>query len=348
MPELDNPDARALVGESLGLDLDELGGDRGQELESELGEDSEHASVQGEGDDSDEGVREPTQPRDIRKQPGQAPPRFYHNAEVQPDQQGNLVDANGQIVARAGKERKLYQNGFNAGRARLDYERRRSDELQQRLNKAIEIAEAVNRDLEQAKNRPDMVREAGLSTDEHMQAIQFAVQAKRDPVNALKQLLTLASTRGIDLTQVGLQPGAIDPKSFQDQLLTALRSELNPIREQQQREQQLRDADRQTRERLSATENQVKTFFDENPEARSYMHVFQAIYNEPRFQNMPLSEAWVRIQLNLANRRPLRQRSMPSGRPLQANGQSPDAPAPVKTSYDDIIGDVLKQANWGG
>src|SRR3989304_7853366 len=87
-------------------------------------------------------------------------------------------------------------------------------DLTQRLNEAVRIGTELHTQYKTLNEAGNIASKAGLTNDEHMQAVQFASEAKRDPVTAIKKLLTLAATRGIDLTQIGLQPGAVDPKSL--------------------------------------------------------------------------------------------------------------------------------------
>lgn len=69
------------------------------------------------------------------------------SAEVKPDGKGNLVDAQGNIVARSGKEARLYQDAHKAkselGQLRLQSEHQVKD-LSSRLQRAIEIAKDLD------------------------------------------------------------------------------------------------------------------------------------------------------------------------------------------------------------
>jgi hypothetical protein len=109
------------VGEG-NYDLD-TGDDSGDGLGDDPGEGRRTASDDGSSDvDMGEGRptrrardqfgREPKQKRQEQQQPQRIP----SSAEVRPDAKGNLVDARGNVVARAGKEARFYQQAANVTR----------------------------------------------------------------------------------------------------------------------------------------------------------------------------------------------------------------------------------------
>lgn len=283
---------------------------------------------------------------------------FAPQAEVKPDAKGNLVDNNGKIVAKAGPEARFYQDAYKAKQHAAMIEQRATraiEDITSRLNQAIEIG---TRAAERAKTLQDagnVATKLGLSEQQHVEAVQFYKEGLDNPVQFLKKLLTRAAASGIDMTQLGLAPGSVDPKSLMDQIKGLITEQMNPLKERSAQDAaQVAAKAKQDQEAATATAN-VKTFFDTNPDALPYLPVFTRIYQDARFANWDIERVWDRIQLNLlkGGADPAQQRDgdgqggpahkrMPSGRRSSPSGSSDeDAMAPVEQSYADILKGVM-------
>jgi hypothetical protein len=307
-----------------------------------------------------------TQTRQQERQPRQQEPRqrdelrpIGPNAGIKADAKGNLINAAGQIVARAGKEARLYQQARRSDE-RVQGLQAHATNVEQRLSRALEIANGLVSENDQYKARESQIQKFGLSSEEHLEALTLYAQNKTNPTQFIKNLLTRAAARGINVNEImggggqfG-QPGGFDPSQIAAVLKEGLEAGLAPVRtlaetQQQERERLTQDAQAQER-----TRNEVQDFFNKNVEARPYMKVFTQVLADPQFQHMSLGEIWLRIQLNQARRgngsglrqnprqNPQQRRGIPSGRgspggQRQAMPNGADQVAPVSQSYDAIL-----------
>lgn len=287
-----------------------------------------------------------------RQVEGQQQKPFPKHAEVKPDSRGNLVDATGRVVAKAGREARYYQDAFKARNA-FNQLNGQHQETSTRLNRAIEIGQKLVDEVEQYKQREATLKEFNVTPDEQLQAYQFVAMAKRDPIAAIKGVLTLAAARGIDLKELGMPGGAMDMKSITDLIRNEIGQVTKPITDQQRQQQETQQRNDQAAETQRKTNEEVQSFFARNPEARPYIDIFQKMYEDPSLQNMSLGEAWARLQLHLA-RQPRsnpqntqRRRAIPNSRgfnnqPMTDNDGSDLGMAPVSTSFEDIVRSVLR------
>lgn len=364
--------ANEVVNESLGLSMDDLGGNAHEEAFTDDASDD-----LGDSGDSDAGMDsnneftpepQPQQrfqpepePDFLAPQPQQQNQQQLPNrSEVRPDNKGNLVDKKtGQIVAKAGAEARMYQSLHRTREAHQALQTQHTDTVA-RLNKAVEIGTQMFERLQKMQNEQTELSPTryNLSNQEAIEAMNFAKEAKVDPVGTIKKLLTRAASNGIDLQSIGLAGGNFDPKSLMDLVRGEITQHMQPLRERQQQETAQQQREREALEEREATTKELNTFLGANPEARAYLPAFQKVYENPAFQHMSLGEVWSRIQLNLLRRgqdptqqqRPANQQQrrqqqprMPNGRQRQPQGrQQQNVMAPVSASYEDIVRDITK------
>lgn len=377
---VDKQAAMDTVNENFGLTADDLGMDRANPFEGmNFGEDG--------GDDGDEDIdinsQQSNSDGDFTPQPepepqpqkqlddlsvSHTPERgIPKNSEVRPDAKGNLVNQHGKIVAFAGREARLYQEHHKLKQQVGQISERANAhiaDVSARLQKAVDIGMTMHDQLRQAREQVEFVRRAGLNDQQHRMAVEMAAKAQTDPVGVLKDLLTRAAASGIDLSSLGLQPGGFDPSA----LMKLVRDEINqgtePVRQRMQQETTAQQQQREQSERAESAKRELGSFLAENPEAKSYLPVFQKIYSNPATAHLSLSEVWARLQLNLMRRgidpkttafgqRPQQQqrspnpqqRRLPSGRgnpPSGGRGRMQAAElAPVSESYEDIVRGLL-------
>ena len=362
-------------------DLD-LGDDDGQE---EADDDAQQQTAHDDGDVSDDDPPpQRTQDRQERPEPRQQekpkkddlrrsePLAFNPRALPKMDAKGNVIDPRtGQILARAGSEARIFNRVHKQA---MDYVRtagghfqNRLSETNTRLNRAVEIGLELEQQLQQARESQAAIQAFELTQDELVQAAGLAKRAKTDPLGTIKYLLTEASVRGIDLQQLGLQPGSIDPKSLNEIIQQNIARATKPIEQMTQEQKRLQTAQQEEQRYRDQAEEMAVTFFNKNQAAKQYMPIFKRVYEKPENQHMSLDEVWAKLQLHLMRRgidpmkgpsnrqrrelqqedtRPQR-RSLPNGRSMTPVGndrqQQDNGPAPVSQSYDDIIRDVLKR-----
>lgn len=384
---------RDTVTESLGLTADDLGMNRsdpfeGMDFGNEEGDGTGEDIGAGDFTDQDIEVRgeqrerrvedgdddEPRQPqRKDKKEPDDL--RVTHtpeqngrplpqNAEVRPDKHGNLVNKEGKLVAKAGREARFYQSWQKAeGKAQqlVTQANIRIQDGEKKLNKAVEIGMRLSDQLTAVREAGTAHTRAGLNDQEHNQAIELAVMAKKEPIQALKTLLTRAAASGIDLTQLGLQPGGFDTKALLDMVRGEIQTHVAPLKQRTEQEQTAERNRLENQRKSEEATTELQTFVADNPEVKPFLPAFAKIYADPELQHMSLGEVWARMQTNLLRRgidpknpqrqqrspNPQRQqRRLPNGRgtpPGTRDGRRVDRSemAPVSSSYDDILNDVL-------
>jgi ribosome-binding protein aMBF1 (putative translation factor) len=354
-PNLPNQSAEDTVFENLGLTRADLGMDTEGSGNEDL--DTGSGNEQGGVDSGDGREGQQRQPQGEQQQPprmSQTPPesRLPASAEVHADHKGNLVNEYGQIVARAGKEARLYQD-LHKTRGQLQsqvqtYERQVAD-VNSRLQKAVEIGRGFHQELTSMKAHQKSIEQFGLDQGEHLTALRLFKELRDNPQSAIKNILTRAATNGINVTELGLAPGGIDSKSLLDMIRQEIGTAVNPLRERTEAENRQRAQTERERVRAAEINSEVAGFFDSNPDARQYLPVFTQTIQ--KFPGMTLVECWARIQLQLATNPPQRspnsrgpngrQRSLPNGRPAPMSGNEDDI-APVTESYDDIIRKAMR------
>lgn len=364
--QLNNSAAESLVFDNLGLTQDDLGvGDEGSDDldldEGEGGDDQlDDLSVSHTEQDRQQQQRGPDQRQQQQKQ---QPPRqdqqrqqqFRPQAEVKPDGKGNLVNTQtGQIVARAGAEARLYQNAHTA-RQQADGYRRQVEETEGRLKRAIELGQQMHNELTKYQGRDQQLQAIGVKPEHFLSALELWKNIQTSPAETIKKLLTQAAANGINIAELGT-PGGGQPFDLQA-LMSTIKDEINrnmhPLNERSRAEAAERQQ-QQEQERIQNEANATTSkFFNENPEAREYIPVFQELMKHPQHSQMTLGEMWARIQLNLLrnpprngngqerNRQNRRNSSLPSGRGSPQSGNS--EMADIGTSYDQIIKDVLNE-----
>lgn len=385
--------AEQVVQESLGLSADDLGMNRddpfaglnfdddGEEVDTN---DLEGDDNQGEFSDQQQIENDPFNPtepqqRQQRPDPSQSQNRKLDDLSVshtqgQPydikrikyDPKGNVLSSDGKrIIATAGREARLFvdhhktkeQLGVVQTQARTAI-----TEVNNRLNKAVEIGTGLAQQLKAVRESGTAYSSMGLNDNENRQALELAVLFKRSPVEAIKNILTQATARGIDLTTLGLQPGGFDTQSLLQLVRTEITNATKPLQDANQRQTAQSESERVALESRNAATSELNTFLITNPDAKQYLPVFERIYAVPEFQNMSLNEVWLRIQLNLAQqqRNPQQQSQRPNlqnrnrQQPRVPNGrqnppgatrdrQAPQSEglAPVSMSYEDIVKSVL-------
>lgn len=343
-------EAETTVFENLQIDPADLAGDIPADGEDDYDPDAtgdDTADVEaGRIDEQDslfESNRQPAQQR----QPKSAQRPIPARAEVKPDAKGNLVDAAGKIVAKAGTEARLYQKGQHAQRA-LNAEQGRASDLQGRLGQAVQIGRDLHAEVQQFKAREAQLKEFGLTPEDQLEALRLFSGLRRDPATTIQSLLTRAAAKGIQLNNLGT-PGGIDVKSITELLKTEIATQLNPLKERNAQEETQRKEREQEDQRKQRVTDEVNSFFAQNPDARDHLSVFENVLSDPRYSTMSLGEVWARIQLNLERRQrtqPVNSRtpsrgSMLNGRRMPAAGNTEISS--VNESYDSILKDILDQ-----
>ena len=342
---LPDREAEDAVFTNLGLTREELGV---TDDEGSGNEDFEGSGYEG-GDDEGSGHEDGAHPGlEAESRVSHTDTRLPSRAEVKSDGKGNLIDpVTGRMVARSGKEARLYQD-LHKSRGQAQTLQGQLNDVTGRLRRAVEIGQGLHRDLESMRATSAALQQFGLEQGEHLTALRLYKELRDNPKDAIKNILTRAATNGINITELGLQ-GGIDPKSLVDMIKQEIGIVTKPIAERTESERRAAAAESERRTRLGQIQQQVDGFFGQNPEAREYLPVFTQTLQ--RYPDMTLGEIWARIQLHHAQNPQSRRnqnsprRSLPQGRPMPSNGAGDDL-APVTDSYDAIVKDALDKAGF--
>lgn len=387
--------ANEVVSESLGLSMDDLGADRDNAFEGlELdGDDDNQLDLDGDLDEQLDGQndRQGTNDGDVFSPEPKLKVEKPERQSLKPDdlsvthtgrdefdigkdkpkfdKHGNIIAPNGRVIAKAGKEARMFttlhqtRNDLSntVAQANTIINKQKVD-----LQKAVDIGLSVNAQLTALREAGTAHTRMGLNDTEHTQALELASAFKKDPVQAIKTILTRASASGIDLTTLGLQPGGFDTKALMDLVRSEIANVTKPIadRNAQETEQQRIARENQEAENNAATE--LDQFLTAAPEARNHLAIFKRILSDPdpRLNKMTLGEIWARIQLNLLKNPPKpeqrqdgnrQQRSqnrrspprVPDGRSTPPDGTEfarANDMADVSESYEDIVRNVMRAA----
>jgi len=317
--------------------------------------------------------REDTQQREQRQQQDplrQNTLRFDPRASFKQDKKGNLVDSKtGEIIARAGSEARIYQRVHKQA---SDYIRAATGNVQNqmeaergKLNRAVEIGLGFEKEVNDLKGYVQQINAYELPREGLLEAAGLYKQAQTDPVGVLKNLLTRAALSGIDISQLGMDPQGIDPRTMMDMVRKEMQEAVKPVTQYTTQQQKAQENQQVESQYLQQAERQVNDFFGRTKEALPFTHIFHAVLQQPRFQHMSLGEIWDKIQLHLmrngvdprqAPSRAQRQRlngtrEVPSRSPPSGQGMAPSGgdgggrsnagPAHPSMSYDAIIREVL-------
>lgn len=305
----------------------------------------------------------PNQQQQLPEPPQQQQQQFAHR-DVVADRQGNLINpTTGKIVAKAGVQARMYQSGFSAARQEVNDLRSFAHDTRNRLDQAVNIAQQVMQERDNVKQEYEKLsaaaKQAALSPQEHIEALNFAAMAKSNPVQFIKNVLTRAHANGIKLDELGIaQNGGIDAASLMSMLDQRLTERLAPVTQQAEQVNQQRQAETERAQRERETIGQVQSFFDQNPDMVQYAPIFKGIYESgnPALAGMTLPQIQSAIYRNLAkrgaaNQQPQNQQQQNLGQPPRVPNGRGNVPAPqrdgvasVDTSYDDIIKDALRSA----
>jgi hypothetical protein len=348
---LSNQAAEDTVFSNLGLTREELGitddGSGNEDLDGSGNEGFEGDSSGNEGFEQPEGRMSQTRGREERLEDERRP--ISPGAEVTADKHGNLLHVGtGRLVAKAGKEARLYQDAHKA-RGQAQTLQGQLNDVNGRLRKAVEIGQGLHRELETMRANARAVQQFGLEQGEHLTALRLYKELRDNPKEALKNILTRAATNGINITELGLQ-GGVDPKSLVDMIKQEIGGVVEPIKQRTEAERRAAAEQHDHRTRLGQVQQQVDGFFNANPEAKQYLPVFTQTLQ--RFPDMTLGEIWARIQLHFSQNPQSRRnqnsprRSLPQGRSAPNGGGRSEDLAPVTDSYDTIVKDALDKAGF--
>lgn len=191
---------------------------------------------------------------------------------VRADAAGNLVDGQGQVVARAGQERRLYETAVNArnGEARV------RGELDTSNAKVHELETALQAYQHAAQSYTSL----GLKPDQVTTALQLMSNWIKNPVATIKYMLTETQAAGHDIST--LTGGGFDPEA----LGKMLDARLQPITSRLEEEKRYAEAS-------SAAANTWNGFVSAHPDAATHEEILADMLAKDK--NLSLDGAFWRL-----------------------------------------------------
>jgi hypothetical protein len=173
--------------------------------------------------------------------------------------------------------------------------------------------------------------------------------SKTNPIQALKTVLTRAAANGIDLSELGINGGG-DTKSLVDLLRNEISQQMQPLRQRTEAEQRQQQQHAEQAKAFGDAKVHVAQFFAQNPDARNYLPVMDAVLQQ--HPQMTLNEIWAKLQLFLVQRQ---QQNGDTGARTRQRGAFPNGRgslpprnrsemANVNQSYEQIARQVMTEA----
>lgn len=269
-----------------------------------------------------------------------APPRTKRKGQerlldtfLEEDENGNLVNADGEIIALAGKSRTYYEGLKNEARK----QRKAASDLaisHVQLSQQFKSLYDEYKQLQETGGSPiqHIVKETGFSESEAKEAVNLLRQYKTDPIGAIKNMLTQAKMSGINISEIGANITA-DPAAIRSTVQQLLDERLKPLNERNEREV----AQEETLQEATA-------FLQQYPQARRYAP--QIAQAKQKFPQMSLEEIWLRLRRELDNIQSNQQQSFTKHRkPARQTQAAPKKKVtPPKRNYGNMSFDEIAKS----
>ena len=176
------------------------------------------------------------------------------------DEKGNLVDPqSGQIIARAGSERRLYE---------------KSTRLQTAMKARDDEIIALKREIADTKFLNGVPERYGVNRDEVTQALELTVAFKNNPAAAARKVLEMALAAGYNVSQI-LGEGAQDSVEM-SAVKRMLDERLAPLSNYEQQQQQ----SQREREVLRKAEQDMNDWMDSRPYSSVHISAIDKLIGE--------------------------------------------------------------------
>lgn len=217
----------------------------------------------------------PVKGQQQQQQPQQLPQQFAdpleHRGRYKTDQKGNILNEQGAIIARAGNERRLFEKA-RALDSRLQVASREVETHRSQVEK-------LTHQLADTKLLNGQPAAMGLSMEEAYTGLRLVQMYKGDPGQFFKYVVDQMTKAGHDVAKFGQAAGAAvnpSPEAVQALIRQTIASELGPLKQNTQQQQQDRAAD-------DAAMKEALEFFDNFPDAQIHEDVLaRLIESDPR------------------------------------------------------------------
>jgi hypothetical protein len=203
-----------------------------------------------------------------RQQPDPNQQRQADDAQVRYDQAGNVIDARGNVIAPAGRGR------------RLDEQNRRYRGLLEAKEKELHQAQVAMAEAKYLNGAPSQL---GLNADETAAALDMMALFKSNPSQLVQIVLAEASSKGVDLNKLlGSNIGTVQTDAIK-KMLDERFAPLDKMSKERAQEAQLNQA----------VQTRYNTFLTKYPDADPHQ---DAIANLMRTQGLHETEAYFRVR----------------------------------------------------
>lgn len=253
-----------------------------------------------------ENKQPPTQPNAQAQDPSQV----TRPGRVKDDGQGNLVDAQGNLVARRGPERRWY----NEARAAAD----RVQQTQQEL-------EALRGKVEPYEKAFATFANLQMAPQDIAIGAQLFKSFRTNPAATIEYLMTEARKNGVQIEGLG---GSVDTAAIKATVMEAL----SPILQDRAQAQQLREAD-------SAADHEYEEFVNDPDYQFARVHENELVAVMKLYPNYSMQQAYMKLENEaLKNGLDFSQPLAPQWNAKRnANGAGNPNPAPVNTGRQPSV-----------
>jgi hypothetical protein len=260
------------------------------------------------------------------------------NTFLKEDENRNLVDNKGNIIAAAGPAREHFEAVKREGREAAELA---DNEIMKRFQLGQQFKGLYDefKKMEAAKTT-DRLDGIDVTPQEVTMIRDVLDTFKTNPQQAINKVLTYAKMSGTDLSKMGLND-TMDVSAVKTLVEDVVKSNLSPVKETLTGQQEAAKA-----------EAEVQEFLGTFPEARNYIP--QLIQAVNRFPDMPLSSAWAHLSKSIRNAQQKHAQTAAQQPPTQQTKTAVPVtrtkPKPSKTptnasnqSWDDIARQVTQE-----
>lgn len=246
----------------------------------------------------------------------------------------DLLDDNGNVIAKAGAERRFYEENVKLKRDRDNFNNNIMPRIKQEYDTMVAKINAYNQTFQS-------MQAGDLDTQDIQLGMELIRQWKKSPADTINFLLTQAKSYGINVDESGKSDMAAINQMLDQKLQPFLQE-----REYKQKEQQA----------IQRAENIYQSFMTKYPDATN--HVDEIAYLYKRNPNVPLSEVYWQLKnyylqngydfntpLAEINKQQTQNKQTFNGINVNQNVRTAKIQAPIakaNASYDSIIREAMQ------
>ena len=249
--------------------------------EEEKKDEASGKALSKEAEQKDEFKREPRDKTSEKSKKDDKLSQRYLDRFLDTDDSGNLVNDDGEVIAAAGISRTYYEGLKKEARNFRQAAGRLAQANQELAGKFKELYDEYNGFAEKATDPvQSIVKETGFSDSEAKEAMNLLRVYKKDPITAIKSMLTQAKMGGIDISQIGANI-SVDPATMRSTLETLLDERM---KQQEPPSQQ---------DTVDPAVQEAQTFLEKNPHARQFLKPIAEA--KQRFPDMSYHDIWLEL-----------------------------------------------------